>query len=95
MGNAILNLPLNQVVLPHIALPLQQLFNVWTVGGLLKGWTEPQQRRRIEQIFDTPAQARHAVATCAAWAGAKSAFLTMQMPKGNWWQNDSPAVPAV
>lgn len=93
-GNPILDLPLDKVIQPHIALPLQQLFNVWTVGNLLQGWTEPGQRRRIEQIFDCPQQARHAIATCAAWAGAKSPFMLTQMPQGRWWRNDeqTPAV---
>src|SRR6266478_7866252 len=67
--NPILGLPLNEVMRSDIALPLQQVLKVYTVGNFLSAWRNPKSQKSIEQCFETPQQARHAAATCAAWLG--------------------------
>ena len=65
MKNPVLALPLTDVMRPEIALPLQQVLNLYTVECFLRAWQSPKSQRSIEQLFDTPEQARHAAATCA------------------------------
>src|SRR5205814_7180099 len=67
--NPILDLPLHVVIRQEIALPLQQILNLHTVGSLLSAWRSPKNHRSIEQLFDSPQQARNAVAVCATWLG--------------------------
>ena len=79
----ILNLPLSQIMRPDVALSLQHLLKIHTVGGLLEAWKTPRNQRSIEQVFESPQQARHAIATCFTWLG-------MQSPAGpqeaaGWW----------
>jgi hypothetical protein len=85
--NPILDLPLSDVMRSEIALPLQHVLKLPTVGSLLNAWRNPKNHRSIEQVFDSPQQARHAVATCAAWLGVQ----TLATPGGvaAWWQGDS------
>ena len=45
MKNVILALPLTQVMRPQIALSLQQLLKIYTVGGLLNAWKSPRSQR--------------------------------------------------
>jgi hypothetical protein len=85
--NAILDLPLGQIMRSEIALPLQQVLQIYTVGNFLKAWRNPRSQRSIEQVFDTPQQARHAVAVCAAWLGIESRAAVGPVP-GGWWLPD-------
>jgi hypothetical protein len=84
--NPILELPLNAVIRSEIALPLQQILSIHTVGSLLAAWRVPQNQKHIEQIFDSPQQARHAVAVCATWLGVQMKAQTM--PALGWWRAD-------
>ena len=87
--NQVLDLPLSSVMRPEIALPLQHVLNLYTVGSLLKAWRSPKNHRSIEQVFDTPEQARHAVAVCAAWLGVQTRPSHELVPA--WWQGDDRA----
>jgi hypothetical protein len=87
MKNAILDLPLSTIFRTEIALPLQQLLRMRTVGQLLDAWRSPRNRRQIEQLFDSPQQARHAVAVCTAWLGFESRPLVQ--PTAAWWLEES------
>src|SRR5438270_486174 len=40
--NPVLDLPLSSVMRPEIALPLQHVLNLYTVGSLLKAWRSPK-----------------------------------------------------
>ena len=82
--NPILDVPLSDVLKPEIALCLQQVLRVYTVGNLLELWQDPRDQRRIEQLFDAPDQARHAVSVCAAWLGFDT-FIMRKTP-GDPWQ---------
>jgi hypothetical protein len=84
--NPILSLALNEVMRPEIALPLQQVLRLYTVGNFLSAWRSPKSQRSIEQCFDSPEQARHAAATCAAWLGiiTPPTFQTVEA----WWRCD-------
>ena len=84
--NPILDLPLHNVMRSDIALPLQHVLQLYTVGSLLDAWRSPRQQRSIEQMFESPEQARHAVATCAAWLGVHAAPTTGTVPK--WWREE-------
>jgi hypothetical protein len=86
--NPILSVPLTEVMRPQIALPLQHVMRIYTVGGFLQAWASPKNHRSIEQIFDSPEQARHAAAVCAAWLGARSAFTPVPFLVGGWWRSD-------
>jgi hypothetical protein len=72
----------------EIALPLQHVLRIYTVGAFLQAWANPKNHRSIEQVFDTPEQARHAVSVCAAWLGVRSAFTPMPSPATGWWRAD-------
>jgi hypothetical protein len=84
--NPILDVQLAAVMRPEIALPLQHVLHIYTVGGLLKAWHSPMNHRSIEQVFDSPEQARHAIAVCAAWLGIKT--LATHEPVPAWWTGD-------
>jgi hypothetical protein len=85
MKNPILQLPLTAVMREEIALPLQVL-HIFTVGCLLRAWRNPKNHRSIEQLFDSPEQARHAAATCAAWLGVRTRAEVVVA--GGWWKDD-------
>ncbi len=89
MKNPILALPLTAVMREEIALPLQVL-SIFTVGGFLKAWRSPKNHAMLEQIFDTPQQARHAAAICAAWLGVKTRAEPQNV--GGWWKDETPGV---
>jgi hypothetical protein len=93
MKNPILALPLTAVMRSEIALPLQHMLKIYTVGCLLRAWRSPRNQRGIEQFFDSPEQARHAVATCAAWLGIQT--QATHEPVRAWWPGDRPATPAI
>jgi hypothetical protein len=80
----ILELPLNEVLRSEIALPLQHVLQLYTVGSLLNAWRNPRNHRSIEEVFDTPGQARHAIAVCAAWLGVPTPASPEPVP--SWWQ---------
>ena len=82
-SNPILDVPLTTVLKPEIALSLQQVLRVYTIGNLVDAWHDPRDQRRIEQLFETPDQARHAVSVCATWLGF-DAFV-MRKPHGDPW----------
>lgn len=86
--NPVLDLPLGEVMRSEIALSLQ-VIKIHTVGALLHAWRNPKNHRNIEQIFDSPEQARHALATCAAWLGVQT--LATANPVEAWWAGDLPA----
>ena len=88
MRNPILDLPLSAVMRREIALPLERMLHVPTVGSLLRTWQNPRSRMAIEQIFESPEQARHAVTVCAAWFGVQSAPSMKLVPP--WWTGDEP-----
>ncbi len=85
--NAILELPLSDVMRSEIALPLQYVLHIYSVGSFLKAWRNPKNQKSIEQVFDSPEQARHAASVCAAWVGVRSA-ITLQPVDGGWWADD-------
>ena len=84
--NPVLDLPLAAVMRQEIALPLQHVLQLYTVGSLLKAWRNPKNHRGIEQVFDTPEQARNAVAVCANWLGVQT--LVAHEPVPAWWPGD-------
>ena len=86
---AVLSIPISQIMRPEIAMTLQHLLQLHTVGGFLNAWREPHSQRRIEQIFDSPQQARHAAAVCATWLGVKSNLSTAVA--GAWWAGEDRA----
>ena len=85
--NPVLDLPLSEVLRPEIALTLQQMLHVYTVGSFLRAWKSPKSQRSIEQIFDNPHQARHAAQVCATWLGVQ-VVPTPQTVQA-WWRGDS------
>jgi len=87
MKNPIRELPLTDIMRPEIALTLQHVLYIYTVGSLLDAWRNPKSQRSIEQVFESPEQARHAIATCATWLGVQ--WNPMQPPgAGGWWNDD-------
>jgi len=84
--NPVLDVPLSGVMRPEIALPLEQIMRIYTVVSLLRAWRNPKNHRSIEQLFDSPEQARHAVAVCAAWLGIEIQASATIVPA--WWPVD-------
>ena len=84
--NPILDLPLSAVLRTEIALPLQQILTINTVGALLTAWRSPLNHPHIEDLFDSPAQARNAIATCATWLGVRMQPASGSV--GGWWRAD-------
>jgi hypothetical protein len=81
--NPVLDVPLSSVIRHDIALPLQYVLQLYTVGSLLKAWRNPRNHRRIEEVFDSAEQARHAIATCANWIGIQTMAHHVVVPA--WW----------
>ncbi|HSI35651.1 MAG: hypothetical protein ACAI43_12140 [Phycisphaerae bacterium] len=86
LNNPIMELPLTEVIKPEIALTLQHVLRLYTVGNLLEAWRTPKSQRSIEQVFETPQQARHAVATCATWLGRDEGAVHRAVV--GWWADD-------
>ncbi|MCC6241038.1 MAG: hypothetical protein IT448_12140 [Phycisphaerales bacterium] len=84
--NPVINVPLAQVMRSEIALPLGHILNIHTVGQFVRAWYSPRNQKSIEQIFDTPEQARHAASICSTWVGATNHATTMT--PNTWWIND-------
>lgn len=91
--NPVLTVPLSSILRPDIALPLQHVLQLHSVGGLLKAWRNPRNHRRIEDFFDSPEQARHAVATCANWIGIQTLAHHEVVPA--WWTGTEPVQVAI
>src|SRR4051794_13978857 len=87
MSNPIRDLPLTDIMRPQIALTLQHVLRIYTVGSLLDAWRNPKSQRSIEQVFESPQQARHAVATCAMWLGVQWDGM-QRAGVGGWWTED-------
>jgi hypothetical protein len=87
--NPILDLPLSDVMRSEIALPLQHMLNLHTVGNFLNAWRNPRNHASIERVFDSPYQARHAVAVCAAWLGINTHASVESVAA--WWVTDAPS----
>ena len=81
--NPVLDVSLGEVMVPEIALPLQHVLKIYTVGNLLSAWRNPRNQRSIEQVFDSPQQARHAMTVCTAWLGFQTP--AMVTPVKAWW----------
>ena len=88
--NPVLNLPLTNVMRPEIALPLQQILHLYTVGQFLRAWRNPRNHSSIEQVFDSPEQAHNALTVCAAWVGVRTSVAN-NPDVGFWWPEDQPA----
>jgi hypothetical protein len=84
--NPVINVPLSQVMRSEIALPLGHIMNIHTVGQFVRAWRSPRNQKSIEQIFDTPEQARNAAAICSTWVGATNRATTMTA--NTWWVSD-------
>jgi hypothetical protein len=82
----ILSLPLSTVIKPQIALMLRHLMQLHSVGAFLNAWRDVDGQRSIEQLFDSPQQARHAVTVCATWLGLRT--RPMHQIPGDWWIGD-------
>ena len=87
--NPVLDLPLTAVMRTEIALPLQQILQINTVGALLSAWRHSGNHESIEDLFDSPQQARNAVAVCATWLGVQMRPQAT-LPSG-WWRKDETA----
>ncbi len=91
-SNPILDIPLTTVLKPEIALSLQHVLRVYTIGNLIDAWQDPRDQRRIEQLFEAPDQARHAVSVCATWLGFDT--FVMRKPFGDPWLAGEITLPA-
>jgi hypothetical protein len=86
MKNPILTIQLSDVMRSDIALPLQHVLHLYTVGSFLSAWRHPRGQKSIEQCFETAQQARHAAQTCAAWLGVATPPMVSGVPA--WWRED-------
>jgi len=86
----LLDVPLHDVMRSEIALPLQHVLHLYTVGSFLRAWRIPRRQKDIQLLFDTPEQAQHAAAVCAAWLGMRG-MLTYPPAATAWWTADSTA----
>ena len=83
----VLQLPLTAVMRHEIALTLTHVLQLHTVGCFLNAWRNPRNHKSIEQVFDSPQQARHAAAVCATWLGVQTQ-PTHRTALGAWWVGD-------
>jgi len=91
--NPILHISLTDILRQEIALPLQHVLHIYTVGHFLSAWRNPKSKMSIEQCFDSPQQARHAAATYAAWLGVPTPASLPAIAA--WWPHDEqPAMSA-
>jgi hypothetical protein len=86
--NPILDVSLVEVMRSEIALPLQHMMHLYTVGQFLNAWANPFNQPKIERVFDTPEQAHHAAAVCAGWLGCRLTFTPPPEPVVGWWSED-------
>jgi hypothetical protein len=84
----ILNLPLSEVLRSQIAMTLGHVMNIWTVGQFLNAWRHPNCQPRVAALFDSPEQARQAIATCAGWLGGRIVPIMSASCPMPWWSSD-------
>jgi len=85
--NILLDVPLHNVMRSEIALPLQHVLHLYTVGSFLRAWRIPRQQKNIQLLFDTPEQAQHAASVYAAWVGWRGMQHYPQAATA-WWPTD-------
>lgn len=90
LKHPVMNLQLDHVLRPEIALTLQHVLHLYTVGNFLNAWRNPRSQKSIEQCFDSPQQARHAAQTCAAWLGVATPPSANILQMQAWWRDDAP-----
>ena len=73
-NHPVLDLPLTDVLRPEIALSLQQMMKIYTVGAFLRAWDNPVAQVSIEHLFDTAEQARHAATLCTLLHLSRTGF---------------------
>jgi hypothetical protein len=83
----VMDILLSDIMRSEIALPLQHVLHLYTVGQFLNAWRNPKNHKSIEQVFDTPAQAHDAATVCAAWIGIPVA-VGNNPNVGWWWPQD-------
>src|SRR5690606_26294599 len=93
MANPIVNVPLSQVMRSEIALPLQHIMQIYTVGQFVRAWRSPKNQRSLEQIFESPEQARHAAAVCSTWLGYTNR-AALNTTAQRWISDDAPSASA-
>lgn len=86
-NHPVLDVSLADVLRPDIALPLQQLMRIYTVGSFLRAWENPIAQPQIQHLFDSAEHAHSAIALCATWAGWASAALPAGSAAG-WMRAD-------
>ncbi len=74
-NHPVLDLPLTDVLRPEIALPLQHMLKIYTIGSFLRAWDNPASQAHIQHLFDSAEQAHQAATLCATWAGWGNAVL--------------------
>jgi hypothetical protein len=89
---SVLDIPLTEIMRWEIAVSLQHVLHLYTVGNFLRAWGNPRNHENIERVFDSPEQAHHAAATCAAWLGVRIAVSNS--PDAGWWwpEDERPAM---
>ena len=88
----ILDIPLDRVLQRPFAMQLQHVLQLYTVGNLLGAWRHRECQAEIEGVFETPEQAHHAIATCAAWLGLRTVAAPGPVPP--WWADEPLIDPA-
>ncbi len=56
LKHPVLELPIKDVMREEIALPLQHVLKIYTVGSFLNAWQSPEHQKSIERIFESPQQ---------------------------------------
>lgn len=86
-NHPVLDVPLADVLRADIALPLQHLLKIYTVGSFLRAWENPAAQPSITHLFDSADDAHSAAALCATWAGWTNAALPAGSAAG-WMRAD-------
>lgn len=87
-NHPVLDVPLSDVLRPEIALTLQHLLKLYTVGGFLQAWENPTSQTHIAHMFETAEHAHSAAALCATWAGWTNAALPAASATTGWMRAD-------
>lgn len=83
----VLDVSLMDVLRPDIALPMQHLLKIYTVGSFLRAWENPAAQSRIQHLFDSAEHAHSAATLCATWAGWANAALPADATR-TWMRAD-------
>jgi hypothetical protein len=86
-NHPVLDLPLTEVLRPEIALSLQQMLKIYTIGSFLRAWDNPAAQAHIEHLFDNAEQALHAATLCTTWVGWGNVVLPAMQQQG-WMRGD-------